>query len=725
MQFHPILRPVGLAPLALCTDVDSTLAGATWKTSFAGHFTAGSDVRTLQLSVRTVSGPSTPVAIGIACHFPTWSTQRYVLLPGSVYAGNRFPSRPLSYAPRLPEAETSPQSVTTIADIHRLETGDGPSAISLLTGDMSVPAFGGYDPETRRGQIILARDAVTPFGPLGFDFSESLDRTSATLRILAPGMRDTRYEFNAGRITTTTPSADTGHIFHTGDEVSLVLEVHEFSCTSPQGLFDRLAALRSCFASTPPLTLPISAATNLIKDHFNSAMWWPEAGLYRVWPLEGNNPYQTGWCGGIIAEYALLSLDADSLTHERCHTHLDHALTAGISASGLPYGKFTPDLRWDSDCWPDENSYPWRRWFTLTRRHGDALFYALKACAALRLRGLAVPSPWLAACRGLADALCRTWETQGQWGQFLDQRTGEVRLGGSASGALIPAALLLAHAEFGDPRHRAVALAGGEHFYSRFTVPGVTTGGPGDALQAPDSESSYALVESYWALHYATGDALWLTRACEAARQFASWVMPYDYPFPAGTEFHRLGLRTAGTVFANAQNAHSAPGICTHSGLALLHLFRATGERTFLDLLASIARALPQFVSRPDRPIHAQDGRPLPSGWINERVNTSDWDNNVGGVFYGPTWCEVSLLLTAAELPGIYARPADGLLVVLDNVRASWADSTRTALVVENPTAYPASVRIFIDRQTLPAAALPEPFPSLAIPAGQSAQWTC
>lgn len=718
MQIRPILR----SPGSPARPLDPSAA---WHVKLTRHAASGTAVHTVHLSVRALEASSSPVALGVEWQFASWSTQRYVLLPGSVYHGNRFPSRPLTYAPRLPESETSPESVTTIADIHRLTLGPGPSAVSLLAGDMATPAFACYDPEAGRGQIILALEPVSLVGPLGFEFSEGLDRTSATLRILAPGLRDTRYEFSAGRITTATPSFDTGHLFATGEELSLAFELHEFACSSPQGLFDRLNELRSRYTPTAPLTLPFSAAASLVSSHYDQAMWWPEAGLYRVWPLEGNNPYQTGWCGGIIAEYALLALAVGPLTDKRCHSHLDRALTSGISPSGLPYGKFTPDLLWESDCWGDEKSHPWRRWFTLTRRHGDALFYALKACSALRSRGLPVPASWLDACRGLADALCKTWETQGQWGQFLDQRTGEVRLGGSASGAIIPAALLLAYAEFGQRRYHAVALAGGEHFHRRFTAVGVTTGGPGDALQAPDSESSYALVESYWALHVATGDSLWLQRTGEAARQFASWVMPYDYPFPEGTEFHRLGLRTAGTVFANAQNAHSAPGICTHSGLALLHLFRATGDRAYLDLLAGIARALPQFISRPDRPIHAQDGRPLPAGWINERVNTSDWDNNVGGVFYGPTWCEVSLLLTAAELPGVYARPSDGLLVVFDHVRATWADDSRSAVLIENPTAHPANVRIFLDRENSPSTSLPAAFPSFSIPAGQSAAWTC
>jgi len=84
--------------------------------------------------------------------------------------------------------------------------------------------------------------------------------------------------------------------------------------------------------------------------------------------------------------------------------------------------------------------------------------------------------------------------------------------------------------------------------------------------------------------------------------------MPYDFAFLPDCTFGRLGMRTCGTVFANVQNKHNAPGICTLSGVSLLRLARATGNRQWLDLLADIAGAIPQFMSRRGRPI--RDIRP-------------------------------------------------------------------------------------------------------------------
>jgi hypothetical protein len=122
-------------------------------------------------------------------------------------------------------------------------------------------------------------------------------------------------------------------------------------------------------------------------------------------------------------------------------------------------------------------------------------------------------------------------------------------------------------------------------------------------LQNPDSESAYALVESYVSIWEATRDDQWLVRGGEASRQLASWVVSYDYDFPPDSMFGRAGIRPTGAVYANTQNKHAAPGLCTASGLALLKLFRATGDGFHANLLGDIARGLPQYLPTPQRPL--------------------------------------------------------------------------------------------------------------------------
>ena len=159
-------------------------------------------------------------------------------------------------------------------------------------------------------------------------------------------------------------------------------------------------------------------------------------------------------------------------------------------------------------------------------------------------------------------------------------------------------------------------------------------------------------------LYEAAGDKKWLEYAKMATHLLSSWVMTYNFKFPENTEFDILGIETVGSVFANIQNKHSAPGLCTFSGDAIYKLYKFTGNKEYLELIKDIAYFMPQCVSTDEHPIYDWDhkhGDPegrLPNGYICERVNTSDWeyDKCVGGVFNVSCWCETSILLTFLEL---------------------------------------------------------------------------
>ncbi len=137
--------------------------------------------------------------------------------------------------------------------------------------------------------------------------------------------------------------------------------------------------------------------------------------------------------------------------------------------------------------------------------------------------------------------------------------------------------------------------------------------------------------------------------AKKAFRLAVTWVMSYDFQFPKESTAGKLSAHTRGTVFANAQNKHSAPGICTLSGNSMLKLYRFTGEEIYLEWMRRISHAIPQFVSLNDRPVDTLSGKPLLTGYINERIQTSDWEgkHTVGEFLYGSNWPEVSMLYDA------------------------------------------------------------------------------
>jgi hypothetical protein len=648
-----------------------------------------------------VAGSAAAVAMGAELRVEDWSRECHLLVPGAVYGGNRFESVPVPYSPRYPAARTGPDAPALVADIPRLSIRGEATVLAWKSGEAALPALGWFDPRKRCATLLLVPQSVDE-PETGFFCEENGSGDSLSVRVMSPSVRPRRYR----HMHAAAASGDVGIDLAEGQSLALTVCVWTFPAEDVQALHDRLFDLRSLAGpASAPATLPWSEAWRLVVEHYDRDMWDEPAGLYRTdCRPDSRHPYQTGWCGGLIAQYALDDPGrVGSVTRARVQRHLDFALVAGVARpTGLLFGKYAPEPGWAADFWFETETRPWTARWTLVRRQGDALFYLLRLIEAREAaRTNPVPESWIRTTHALARALVTIWNRAGQFGHFVDQWTGEVLVGNSTSGAIIPAALVRASRRFGDAAMLTVAEASARRYRDRDLARGVTTGGPADAMQAPDSESVAALVESFVELWEATGDRSWLDAAGKAARQLASWVMAHDHAFPADSVFGRLGMRTAGTLFANAQNKHSAPGLCTHSGLGLLKLFRAGGDVRYLRLLEAIARALSQFVSRADRPIVASDGRALPPGWINERVNTCDWDDNVGGVFFGPCWCEVSLLLTVRELPGVYAQTDTGVLAALDHVEADWADDG--CLRLRNATSFDAKVAIHAETSVIAA----------------------
>ncbi|MEO8613573.1 MAG: hypothetical protein ABI600_00405, partial [Luteolibacter sp.] len=414
--------------------------------------------------------------------------------------------------------------------------------------------------------------------------------------------------------------------------------------------------------------------------------------------------WQSGWVGGGMVNYPLL-VQGTTQTITRSHRNLDWICSEAVAPSGFFKGILKKG-EWTDDSFGHSKA---RRWH-MTRKSADLLLFLVKQIDWVNRGGEPAPAAWKSAASGCADAFTRLWKSEKQIGQFVDEETGALLVGGSDSAAILPAALTLAARVLEEPNYDALAQTTAEYFWEKFARQGYTTGGPGEILSAPDSESAFGLLESLVARWEATGNALWLERAEAAAAYCATWCVSYDFVFPVTSTFGAMQMSSTGTVIANAQNKHSSPGICTLSGDSLFRLFRATSNAFYLRLVREIATSLPQYVSRADRPILALRGRSaMPSGWICERVNLSDWLEPVGEIFHGSCWCEVSLLLTALELPTVYFRPDSGLLVTLDMVEACLVarSATTATLEITNPTDFPVQVRVF--SETTGDAARPLP----------------
>jgi hypothetical protein len=467
-------------------------------------------------------------------------------------------------------------------------------------------------------------------------------------------------------------------------------------------LFKRFIELRKDLSGNAPLkhSLPFSQAWQIQEEKYNRDNWDEQYGYYSVGLRDDfvYSHWQTGWVGGLMSTYPML-VDGQPLSRQRALRTFDFIFPAGQSPSGFIYG-CGKEGHWFGDNF-DDLSQPW----LLIRKNSDALYFLVKQWMLLKQQDPAweIPTAWAAGTRRCADAFVRLWDRYGQFGQFVDTQTGDILVGGSTSAGITPAGLALAWQFFGDPDYLRVATAAGQYFYDRFVQQGYTTGGPGEILQCPDSESAFGLLESFVVLYEVTRETHWLAKAVDQANQCFTWCVSYDFLFPANSTFGKLDMRTSGSVYANVQNKHSAPGICTLSGDSLFKLFRYTGERRYLELIREIAHNLPQYLSRDDRPISG-----MPSGWMNERVEMSDWLEPVGEIFYGSCWCEISNMLTYMEVPGLYIQPDSGFVCAIDHIYAQVLANTADSLEVRltNPTNFPARVKLLVENSTQASAPL-------------------
>lgn len=649
------------------------------------------------------------------------SGDSYIMLPACAYDGNRFEAVARHYPPMFTEEELGADVPVRITQVPRLAPS-GDSFMDVTTGDMSVPCVCVLD--RRRSEAFML---FTQQGAHGLNHGVTVEQSGNELliRLRAPAKRRLVYRWYEGVPSLReNPEADAPLKVSAGEETVIVHRVFTFPCRSVTDLFraffDRR---RELYHGEEHASLPFSAFGDMAVKEHDESHFVEDEGYYALAAQDGRDtsPYskwQAGWVGGGMSSLVMLC-EGSELSRRRAVRTLEFA-SRRQSRAGWYYG-VAGDGKILHDCF---GHFGDKYSMLMVRKHADLTFFMFKHLEALRRMGEEVPGEILSSAVRAADALVTLWRKNGQLGQFINAETGEILVGGSTSGAMAPAALCAAASFTGDEKYASCAAEIGRYYYETATKMGVTTGGPGEILQCPDSESAAALTESFMALYEADGDPFWLTCAEDAAHQLSGWVVPYDYAFPPQSRFAKMGVRTAGSVWANVQNKHSAPGLCTVSPASLMKLFRATGDERYLELMRSIAHFMPQCASYPGRPIITMGNTPLKPGEMCERVNMSDWEgtNNVGDSIFGASsWPEVSLMLTWLEIPGVYVVPSKGIVCVSDHVSASLEEG---ALVIRNTTRFPARVKVMAETEEDMKRPLglwwQDAFTVIGVPAGES-----
>lgn len=585
--------------------------------------------------------------------------------------------------------DIGPDAHQLISDVPRLNLESGPSRIQLRTGDMSTPSIGFCNSRSDKGFFLLSRQ-MTRLGDSGIDIEENKNHSRAVISVTAPVVREQfRYFIADMRM----PSDDVPSDFVKGDELTIPLKIYWFPAANTQALFNYFAEIRCDMIPRGKHnpSIPFSETFKILERKFNRQNFENKWGYYSVGLRENYfQDWQIGWVGGMMSTYPLY-FKGNEETRKNVIRNFDWIFPDGIAPSGYFW-----DTGYQGNTWfgifP---SSPVMKDWHLVRKSGDGLYYILKQFFLFEKSGLKVKPVWSDGARRVADAFVKTWKENGQLGQYVNNATGEIVMGGSTCGGIVPAALVLASKFYNDPEYLKIAENIADHFNEKYVQKCITYGGPGDALGNFDSESAYGLLESYTLLYEVTNNPHWLNVAKDLAKQFSSWVQSYNYVFPENSTLGRLGKTTTGVVWANTQNKHGAPGICTHSGLALLRLYRATGDKFYAELLQDITNAIPQYLSTTSHPIQG-----LEDGWISERVSTTDWLEGIGEIFSGSTWSETSLMLTNVEIPGIYIAPDLNKVFSFDQISADIIENSSSILKVRlsNFTEYDSDVNVMIEK---------------------------
>lgn len=643
----------------------------------------------INLVFKCLSGRAASSSVSLVLGFDDWSVKNYVLMPAALYNGNRVKAIVHPYLSFLMDTQDiGPDKPQVVSDIPRLNIKNGPSRVQQRSGDMSTPAIGFHNPTNNSGFWLLTKQG-NGIDDYGIDIEENNQRTHASISITSPVVRE-NFQYIIADMQA--PATDKPANFSAGDSVVLSAKIYFFTSPNVQALYNKFTQIRNDLIPQGKVNyaIPFSAAFKIQEEKFNRQNFEPTFGYYSVGMRENYyQDWQIGWTGGMISPYPLLALGGQQ-SRKNVVRNFDWLFPNGISPSGYFWDSGQKGNQWFGifqDIATAKNLH-------LVRKSGDGLFYVLKELATFKALNMPIKPSWDTGARTVANAFVKTWQQYGQLGQYVNNSTGELVIGGSASGAIVPATLALAAQYFNNKQYLEVAQQIADNFNQNYVSKGLIYGAAGDAMQNFDSEATYALLESYMTLFEATGDTKWLQIAQNVAIQFSTWVSSYDFVFPPSSTLAKLDKKTTGAVWANTQNKHGAPGICTHSGVALLRLYRATGNVFYLNLLQNIAQAIPQYMSTVKNPIPA-----LQPGWLSERVSTTDWLEGIGEIYPGSTWAETALMLTILEVPSIYINTQTLTLATFDQVKSKIIKKTNTAITleIENPTSYPCDLKILAE----------------------------
>ena len=609
----------------------------------------------------------------LAAELPDYHEDWFVFMPSVCYDGNRFRMRKIAKYPPLFLKDVFPEDPMVPEIVIREVPSLGDDFNRMIT-DASAPVVGIFMPK-RQEAFFLSLEQDTVLGNNGIELEITQD---SALRILISMPCVRRREFNAYAHLDSAPELKSGL------NVELHFQTRFLPAADIRDFYRHFAEIRNVFPEQKTLRnrRAFSHTEEILRDMFEKVRWIEKCRFYTK--ARGQERCDVGWV--TFPELAALFHEGSQDARKHVLDQLDNF----FSHAPLPNGFFRTLSIWENGqaVWRTKDG------MEIIRQQCEILFFSLRLLRLFDLEKVAYPSIWKNSIRKLAEALQKLWEQHRQFGFLLDPNAGTIRIGGSFSAALAPAALAFAADYFDVPEFLHTAEESAQQFCKEFRKRGFTYGGPGDALFTPDSESAFSLLESLVILYETTLKPEWLEEAEFCADYCSSWVPAVNWKFPEGSTFDKMDIDCRGAVQANLQNQHGAPAPCIGSANALFRLYRYTEHSRHLEMLRDIAHNCVQYLSTEKHPLPiVKKGTAVPVGDICEKVYFQDYGKSVGEIPFGSGgWTEIAVLLCVTENPGVYYDLESGTLAVLDHVEATLGKS---GLKLTNPFDYPITVRLW------------------------------
>lgn len=558
-------------------------------------------------------------------------------------------------------------------------------SLAVAGSDLAMPGAGVYWPRFGAALWLLSPNTETRCGPTGVGFRWDRSRARAWLEFGLPLLSPRCCRGGDSAAGETAPM-----YLGEGGALSGFCGLRLGGCADRAAFYESFILLRQTLlapAAPLPPSLPWATAGQHAIEALNAFHWQGQYYVQTVTvsqaehgPLPDDEAFP-GEChfehgrGGAPLAYAL-SRHPDPTARQRAHTMLDFIAEAGLAPSGLFYSAHS---RWSGLGDPP---------YAHIRPALDACYYLLQAC---RVHGMRHHPRWRTAVNRCLDALVSLVADAGQLGQSA-ARNGETALWetGSAAGGLGLAALALGHRLCGreDCLAAAKRAAG---LYAACLQDSRLAGADRERPEVVDALTPLLLIEGFTTLSEETRAAEHRQAALTAAARFATWIMASPAAFPPASELGRRKVSARGAVIPRVDAPTLLPAPAGSLG-CLLRLYRTTGEEWLLQLLAEIARALPQFVS-----LYHADLGDLRRGMAASNLVFAQGAAGLGSVApVSHTGTAQALLLLLADVPGVYVDPPRSVAMAFDHLELDVDFETRV-FTITNPTAYPAAGTLVVE----------------------------